>query len=70
MTWQRHPGIWFTLYACETVFLLAVLSAITDFLHPRIEGSIQFAWAACMLWGVTHYHGRWVEKTMERLSKR
>lgn len=72
---KKHPGIVFSLWSLETVFLLSILMALVDW-KPYVEGSILFVWSAFCFYFVTYYHAKWVieidkklyEKQKERAS--
>lgn len=62
MTWKKHPGIWFSLYAMETIFLLSVIFPLNDWVSPLVERCVLFVWSAFMFYGVVYYHAKWAEK--------
>lgn len=66
---KKHPGIWFTLWTLETLFLLSFLFEMYG--TPRMIRSpiLFFWWSMCIYW-IMVYHIRWLESKMEkRLDK-
>jgi hypothetical protein len=62
---KKHPGIWFTLWTIETLFLLSFLFPMLGV--PRIiYGNILFFWWAMCVYWIMVYHIRWLESKMEK----
>jgi len=63
MSYRNHPGIWFTLYAIVTTFLLRLLFATLN-IAVILENSIMCFWTAMMFFGVVCYHRLWIERKL------
>jgi hypothetical protein len=66
---KKHPGIWFSLWTIETLFLLSLWFGLIE--APRvISGSILFLWCAICTYWVVVFHVRWIMKIDEKFYKK
>jgi len=59
VTWNKHPGIWFTLYSFELWFFLSLVLTIHKVEHIS---AIMFGVTSMLFYFVVYYHARWIEK--------
>jgi hypothetical protein len=62
---KKHPGIWFTLWTLETLFLLSFLFEMHGISRTIRSPILFFWWAMCVYW-ITVYHVRWLESKLEK----
>jgi hypothetical protein len=57
---KKHPGIWFSLWAGITIFLLSFELAMLN-VNDAVFRIIIFFWSGeCMIW-IIHFHCNWLE---------
>jgi hypothetical protein len=61
---QKHPGIWFTLWSFETLFFLNLISFMVDLTKQAWDLYQLFlrVWLYWCFWWITVFHVRWIEK--------
>lgn len=62
---KKHPGIWFTLWSIETLFILGFLSVYWDKFSDIWYRYFIFLWASICFFFITYFHGKWIEKAVE-----
>lgn len=70
MTWKRHPGIYFFIYSLDSIFLMALMFSMTNYLPIIIENSILFFWSAMMFYGMVYYLMLWVDEQFKKQMER
>lgn len=68
---KKHPGIWFTLWSFETLFLLGLLFPLLDLDEFEWNVSQLFwrVWLYMCTWFITVFHIRWIENMFNKLNK-
>lgn len=71
-SWRNHPGIWFSLWAFETIFFLSLIFAILDLneMERNLSQLFMRVWMYWCFWWITLYHVRWLEKVDAKQYKK
>jgi hypothetical protein len=69
---KKHPGIWFSLWTIETLFLLSLEFGLLDLTEFQFRLSQLFLriWLYLCAWWITVFHVRWLTKLDEKLYKK
>jgi hypothetical protein len=72
MNWNKHPGIWFSLWAFETIFFLSLIFALLNLneVQENLSRLFMRVWIYWCFWWITLYHVRWLEKVDARQYKK
>lgn len=67
---RKHPGIWFTLWAMETLFLITFLIVVWDKFYDIRYRYFLFIWGSMCFFYMTYFHGKWIENSVEENYKK
>jgi hypothetical protein len=65
---RKHPGIWFTLWAYTTIFLLSGWLSYIG-LNRKLFYIVIFIWSSVCVFWITTFHTRWLKKWDEKHYK-
>lgn len=66
---KTHPGIWFTLWSVEFLFLLGFAVSMLN-MQLWIRNSIEFFAGAICFYGMVYYHVKWIQKLDQKYYKK